>query len=333
MAFSLVQAWATNRVTSGTTAAVVLGSVPLAGDLLVATYSVDNGLTATIADSIGDGVPWSTPAPLNGIGSSINVGRKYVSYKIVGTPSGGAKTVTVTASGTISLGMGVSVAEYAATGAISLDGTPAVATAQSAAQSPGTITTTSTAGLVIGCNEDNAAYTTPAGGFTQRSGTPDVLTWKASVEDKITTAGGVYDASWTGGASDFWISMVIGFKQAVASASGPSSWLKYLMLLGIFSGSLFTVASGVILLNWTAPLTMGDGSAVAGITGYNIYRSLIPFDIAPSLAASVGNVLTATLTAVPPGTWYVWISAVTAAGESPLVLAFNAATNTPYWVI
>jgi hypothetical protein len=92
---------------------------------------------------------------------------------------------------------------------------------------------------------------------------------------------------------------------------------------------------GQISLTWVAPTTMGDGSAASGITGYNLYRSTTPYDIAPALVASVGLVLATTLTAVPPGVWYVWVSAITATGESPLELAFNGdgVTGTPYWTI
>lgn len=95
------------------------------------------------------------------------------------------------------------------------------------------------------------------------------------------------------------------------------------------------VVLGQIGLSWLAPLTMGDGSAAAGITGYKVYASTTPFDIAPPLVATVGVVLSTTLTSVASGTWYVWVSAITATGESPLELAFNGSgvTGTPYWSV
>lgn len=328
MAFSAVQNWASNRVTSGTTAALVLGTVPVAGNLLVCCYSCDNGLTATIADNIGDGVPWTVA--INGQGSSINVGRNYLAYKIVGTPSGGLKTVTMTASGSIALGAGLTVAEYTATGAITIDGTPTFATAQSAVQAAGNITTTSAIGLVVSINQNNTAYSTADGTFNLQLGTPAQLTWKLSIEDKFTTAAAVYNPSWTGSVSDFWFTCVIGFKQAAApgGSSGSFGRSKYFPKSAVVGAAI--VISNIVL-NWNAPATMGDGSAASGITGYNIYKSATPFDISPSLVTSVGLVLTTTIS-VPSGVWYFWVSAITATGESPLELAINSVTNLPYWV-
>lgn len=93
--------------------------------------------------------------------------------------------------------------------------------------------------------------------------------------------------------------------------------------------------AGSIALNWVAPATMGDGSAVTGLTGYKVYWSQVPYDINPPNSASVAGAgtLTYTVTGLASGNWYLWVSAVTSGGESPLMPALNETTDLPYWTI
>lgn len=92
-------------------------------------------------------------------------------------------------------------------------------------------------------------------------------------------------------------------------------------------------ATGSIKVNWVAPTTMGDGTAISGLTGYKVYWSTTPYDTSPPNSATVSGAgtLTYTITGLASGAWYVGISAVTSAGESPIEWAFNASAQEPYW--
>lgn len=88
--------------------------------------------------------------------------------------------------------------------------------------------------------------------------------------------------------------------------------MKYLILLLL----LGTAHAADVTLTWTAPTTNTDGSAPVLIGGYNLYSAAtdaaltaLPNTIAGGKALSVGNVLTYTYKAVPPGTY---VYAVTA---------------------
>lgn len=108
-----------------------------------------------------------------------------------------------------------------------------------------------------------------------------------------------------------------------------------LILLAARMAGVSTVGGGSISFSWQAPTTMGDGSAVSGITGYNVYWSTVPYDISPPNSASVSGAgtLSHTITGLASGTWYVGVSAITASGESQISWAFNEGTQLPYWTI
>jgi hypothetical protein len=238
MAFSILQAWK-HAVTSSppTQTDLVLTSVPIAGNLLVVVvhFSI-SATTVAMTDSIGDGVGWNTGVgPVNDSSSAYQ--RQYIFWKVVGTPSGGAKTLTATWSGGTTPGtLGVDAAEYqSAGGVISLDGTATSASGHNVGPATTTgITTTGTEGLVISTLTDNAAnYTTPTGGFTNRAignGTTDQSDiWNNNVADQYTSSAATYTPSQVLGGSEFWINMAIGFKAATASpaASYPIETILY----------------------------------------------------------------------------------------------------------
>lgn len=217
MAFSLVQTWADADTAASTSTPLVLVSVPTAGNLLVAcvTGGVDTTQTFSIADNIGDSVAWNTAVgPQN---NPFPTDRSYIFWKVVGTPSGGLKTITATATGA-ETHFSVMAAEYAGGGGtIVLDGTPTSASAAAGTNpAPGAITTVSAAGLVIGyCTDNNADPTTGAGYTRYLAGTAHQNFH--AIEDQFTTVGGSYNPGFselTGG----WAALGVAFKVSGAAA-------------------------------------------------------------------------------------------------------------------
>lgn len=71
-----------------------------------------------------------------------------------------------------------------------------------------------------------------------------------------------------------------------------------------------------VTVNWTAPLANTDGTTPAKIGGYNLYSAAtdaaltaLPNTLNGGKALSVGNVLTYTIKAVPPGTYVYTVTA------------------------
>lgn len=73
-------------------------------------------------------------------------------------------------------------------------------------------------------------------------------------------------------------------------------------------------------LNWSLPETDADGSTVETLTGQKVYWSSDPLARESAVnSATVGaGVTTYTITGLEAGTYYAWISATSAAGESEL---------------
>lgn len=97
------------------------------------------------------------------------------------------------------------------------------------------------------------------------------------------------------------------------------------------------ITLGSITINWVAPLTLADGTAVSGLTGYKVYWSTVPYDPAPpnSAAVSGAGTLTYTIPNLASGTYYVWVASVTAGGESDREPAYQGdrATGSPSWSV
>ncbi len=77
---------------------------------------------------------------------------------------------------------------------------------------------------------------------------------------------------------------------------------------GSFSGG-----SGSMVLAWSAPTKNVDGSALTNLSGYNVHYGTTSGNY--SETAQVGQVTNVTLTGLQPGTYFIAVSAVTAAGS------------------
>lgn len=78
------------------------------------------------------------------------------------------------------------------------------------------------------------------------------------------------------------------------------------------------VGNAQFTVTWEAPETDADASAVATITDYKVYYSQTITDRENAAgSALVGSAaVTKTITGVVAGTWYAWVAAITAEGES-----------------
>ncbi len=155
MGIATVQAWK-NSSNSGASLSVAFNSVPTAGNLLVAVAVVEQGTTRTLSlsDTIGDGVAWVYDIDAT---NSFGDGHIYICHKIVGTPSGGGKTVTTTPN--ISSVNVLGIAEFSGVDpANPVDGTPKQASGSSATGSPGAMAVRS-GSLVVGAILTNATGT------------------------------------------------------------------------------------------------------------------------------------------------------------------------------
>lgn len=230
MAFTLVQTWADADTAASSSTPLVLVSVPTAGNLLVAiaTGGTDVAQTFSIADNIGDSVSWNTAVgPQN---NTFPNDRTYIFWKIVGTPSGGLKTITITSTGA-ETHLSVMAAEYnSGGGAAALDGTPVGASGIAGTNpAPGNIVTTSSAGLVIGYCTDNNADPTTAATYTRYLAGTAHQNFHA-IEDKFTTASGTYNPGFTENTGG-WGAVGVAFK-----ASGGGGGVGGARSMRIFIG-------------------------------------------------------------------------------------------------
>ena len=71
-------------------------------------------------------------------------------------------------------------------------------------------------------------------------------------------------------------------------------------------------------VTWNAPETDADGSAVSTITSYRVRwsRNINDGENASRTALVTAPTVTYSPTDLVAGTWYVWVSTITAAGES-----------------
>jgi hypothetical protein len=175
------QAWASApRAASAQSKALV--NVPTAGNVVVVCTAVADHLqTISMSDDFSDGNSWNTLiGPITELNDDAAL---YIFWKAIGTPSGGGKTVTATASG--SANVVLSVVEYAVDVGVTWasDGS-ASSTEQTATDpTPGAINTTGSNGVVIGyCIHTNSTALTSVAGFTSRV----QLSRNEDIEDQIT---------------------------------------------------------------------------------------------------------------------------------------------------
>jgi hypothetical protein len=196
-----------------------LVNVPTAGNVVVVCTAVADHLqTISMSDDFSDGNSWNTLiGPITELNDDAAL---YIFWKAIGTPSGGGKTVTATASG--SANVVLSVVEYAVDVGVTWasDGS-ASSTEQTATDpTPGAINTTGSNGVVIGyCIHTNSTALTSVAGFTSRVQlTGSAAMRNEDIEDQITTASGSYTAGWTA-ASQLWRALA-GAIKATATAAG-----------------------------------------------------------------------------------------------------------------
>lgn len=219
MAITRVQNWTVVPKTGGAGSTVdnVLATVPVAGNLLqLYIGSGDSGGAIsglTITDTIGDGVSWTAmttnPTPLGNVGSLAYV-QGY--YKVVGTPSGGAKTVTATISGTQALAL--FVAEYgdgAGSPTWAVDGAQIEAYGPAASGAPiaGSIVVTGTNTIITGFAQLESG--TLAAGTNYTSQATNNVFAKYMVEDRITTSAATYPVDLSTPTDRAWGMQAIAF--------------------------------------------------------------------------------------------------------------------------
>jgi hypothetical protein len=77
--------------------------------------------------------------------------------------------------------------------------------------------------------------------------------------------------------------------------------------------------SGTATLNWTAPVTNTDGSALTDLAGYHIYYGTSPSALSTAIDVANPGTTTYTVSGLASGTWYFAVNAYTTSGlESSL---------------
>jgi hypothetical protein len=264
MSITLNQAWSNAGTNTTNNVPLAYGSIPAAGDLLIAVFSLTDTQTLTsLADTIGDGVPWvqaGTTVHDNNSGSN-----NYVYYKTVGTPSGGAKTVTLTASATA--GMVLSIAAYRSSvaGTWSTDGFISVINTTSTNPSPGSITTTAADGVVLGYVVKSGATPTAGTGFTLQAAPTGYFGYEG-VEDQITTAAGSYTAAWVDGASSTWSALSAAFKWVTGAPAITAQPISTTVATGSSSIIFSVTATGATSYQWQRMPSGGSFADIGGAT-------------------------------------------------------------------
>jgi hypothetical protein len=264
MSITLNQAWSNAGTNTANNVPLAYGAIPAAGDLLIAVFSLTDTQTLTsLADTIGDGVSWvqaGTTVHDNNSGSN-----SYVYYKTVGTPSGGAKTVTLTASATA--GMVLSIAAYRSSvaGTWSTDGFVSVINTTSTNPSPGAITTTAADGVVLGYVVKSGATPTAGTGFTLQSAPTGYFGYEG-VEDRITTAAGSYTAAWVDGASSTWSTLGSAFKWVTGAPAITAQPISTTVATGSSSIIFSVTATGATSYQWQRMPSGGSFADIGGAT-------------------------------------------------------------------
>jgi hypothetical protein len=204
----LVQQWTNaDAGAGGTSVALAFTSVPTAGSILIAG-GFNNGAAKTLnlpTDDSGDGVSW-TLGKNSSAGGAVDCNMSTY-YKVMGTPSGGGKTVTITGTNG---GIVLFIAEFNGNAASSnVDGTPTANSGSGSPSAPGTVTTTRTNGLVVGMTSTSSGTPTAVAPFTRRS--VNTTYQPIAIEDYYPSAAGPYDANMTNGGVG-WNAIGIAFK-------------------------------------------------------------------------------------------------------------------------
>ena len=199
---SLLQAWTSTGTGAAASVGLAYTNVPTAGNLLVCAFATDSTKTLTsITDNIGDGVNWTLARGPDA--SAFSGSNLYTYYKVVGTPSGGNKTVTVLQSGSGVLTMGL--AEYATDkpGTWSIDGTPVGTSGNSTDPTAGSITTAASTSIIVSQVMSGGSDPTAGSGFTVRNVFTPFIYFQ-DIEDQITTSANAYSVAWVNAVSNQW---------------------------------------------------------------------------------------------------------------------------------
>lgn len=134
------------------------------------------------------------------------------------------------------------------------------------------------------------------------------------------TEGGTYTNMAGATAATFtnWPNSATPWKRCRVTLTGPTG----------LSATFDTTAVQVVAANppgslaytvqWEAPLTDEDNTDVAALTGFKVYWDVDPLarETAANSATVVSGVTQYTITGLEAGTYYAWVAAVSAAGES-----------------
>lgn len=193
-----VQDWAsTMDVASGSSNGYALTSVPTSGNMIIGVVRInDETCTASFSDDFGDAGAWSVvgPVQLGGVATTA-----YIGYKVVGTPSGGGKTVTVTPAGGFGAPYGITmnVAEVSLpVGA--LDDSESTATFGADPSLTTDLTTTVSNGLIIGFLVDTQTAT-QTGSYVLKVNNDNFC----CIVSLLNSAAGTHDPAFTASAASY----------------------------------------------------------------------------------------------------------------------------------
>ena len=215
MTISARQNWTNNNQAGGSSVTLTLGSNPIPGNLVVIFWlDVGGALTGSpIADTFGDGVPW-TPI----LGAPVGSGHLAQGwYKVVGKSVSGN---TVSVSTSIVSASQIYGAEYQGNvQQLVVDGTATSNTGVSSANpDPGSITTKGQASLVVGYTFCSGIAPSAGSGFTIQSSSAAL--GNTAVEDQFTTSAGTYDPNWTAASQAAWAAIGVAFAASLPLAPG-----------------------------------------------------------------------------------------------------------------
>ena len=232
MTVSAKQNWTgTGTGSSVASEPLAFANVPIAGNLLVCYAELGNsGGTGGIGDDIGDSVSWSQFA----IKANATEGVKcYGWWKVVGTPSGGGKTVTVSASPNEPISL--VIAEYqSSVGGITwgLNGTAIQTSGSGSNPALGTISMSGDPSTVNSFISSDTAVATAGAGFTRQ--TTVTHFGDDAVEDLFTT-GTSQAVAWVGSLGN-WTGLAGAFKAATGAGGGSMIPIFALILDGLGGG-------------------------------------------------------------------------------------------------
>lgn len=219
MAIALVQT-ASGNTSSATSVAAVWSNNTVTGNLIIVTVITSNIAVSSIADS-----QTNTYTKIDETtGSASLTNSVWYAKNITG---GTLPTITATLAG--STQAAIIVREYSGADTTAPFDKKAVATGVAGTvDSTSTATTTQANELVIGAIASSAGTPVAGSGYGNMT-TKVALTIIAGMEDKLVSATGTYNATFTG-PSSIWVATVATFKEAAATTTASSGTFE---LMGV----------------------------------------------------------------------------------------------------